>query len=126
MKRERIGLWLLLVLLILGLLATRYMGTTHAATARKLESAGILALSEDWEGAGRLCRSARQQWQAGWHISAVLTDHKPMEDIDSQFAQLEVYLRQKEPIAFAAVCGQLASQIGDIGDAHGLTWWNLL
>ena len=125
MKRERIGFWLLAVLLVLGLLATRHMGTTHASTARRLESAGVLALSEDWEGAGRLLRKARQEWDGCWRFSAILTNHEPMEQIDGQFAQLEIYLRQQEGVAFAAVCSQMASQIEDIGDAHGLKWWNL-
>ena len=126
MRRELLGAWLLVLLLSLGLLSTRYMGRTHSATAGLLESAGTLALAEDWEGAGQRLRKAREEWDRGWHLSAALTDHEPMEDIDSQFAQLQMYLRQKERLAFAAVCAQLASQIEDIGDAHGLNWWNLL
>ena len=126
MKREQIGFWLLAVLLALSLLATRYMGTTQDATARRLEAAGVLALSEDWEGAGRLLKKARQEWEGCWRLSAILTDHEPMEEIDGLFAQLEIYLRQREGTAFAAACSQVASQIQDIGDAHGLNWWNLL
>ena len=126
MKREVLGAWLLALLLGLGLLSTRYMGRTHSATAKWLDSAGTLALAEDWEGAGRLFRKAGEEWEKSWHLSAALTDHEPMEEIDGQFAQLQLYLRQKERLAFAAVCAQLASQIQDIGDAHGLNWWNLL
>ena len=63
MKREQIGLALLLILLVLGLLATWYMDRTHEDLANKLKSAGTLALAENWEGAQRLVRSARKSWE---------------------------------------------------------------
>lgn len=126
MKRGWIGLALLVLLLVVGLLATWYMGETHEDIAERLEAAGTLALSGDWEGAQRLCRRARQDWQRSWHLSAALTDHAPMEEIDSLLSQLNVYERQREELSYAALCAQLSSRLEDLGDAHGLTWWNLL
>lgn len=126
MKRERIGFCLLLVLLILGLLVTRYMGTAHQDMAQKLDSAQVLALAEDWEGVGRLVRSAQKNWEDSWRVTAALTDHAVLEQIDSLLAQLDLYQKQKEELAFASTCAQISSYLQDLGDAHALNWWNLL
>ena len=126
MKRERLGIGLLLILLVLGLLVTWRMTTVYEDIADALEDAGILALAGDWEGADRLLRKARLRWEGSWRFSAALTDHEPMEDLDAQLAQLEIYRQQREALAFAALCAQIASQMEDIGDAHDLNWWNLL
>lgn len=126
MKREWVGIGLLLVLLILGLLVTWRMTTVYEAMADTLEKAGTLALSEDWEGADRLLRRTRSQWEESWRLTAALTDHEPMEEVDAQLAQLEVYRQQQDSLSFAALCAQIASQMTDIGDAQALNWWNLL
>jgi hypothetical protein len=49
-----------------------------------------------------------------------------MEEIDSQFAQLNVYAGAGERLSFAAICAQLASALEAMGDAHALNWWNLM
>ena len=126
MKREQIGLALLLGLLVLGLLTTWYMGRTHEKLADRLESAQTLALAENWEGAERLVRSARKDWEDNRHFSAALTEHAALEEIDSLFSQLKVYAQRKEALAYAAACAQIASYLEDLGDAQDLTWWNLL
>ena len=126
MKREWIGMGLLLALLVLGLLTTKRMEHTCGEMAEQFSQAGTLALAEDWEGADRLLRQARSRWEESWRLSAALTDHEPMEEVDSRLEELEVYQKQRDNLAFAALCAQIASQIEDMGDAHGLTWWNLL
>ena len=126
MKRERFGLGLLLVLLVLGLLTTRRMTTTYQEMADALDRAGTLALAEDWEGAERLVRKARGRWEWSWRLAAALTDHEPMEEVDSQLAMLDVYQQQRETLSFAALCAQIAKQMEDIGDAQDLNWWNLM
>jgi len=126
MKRERIGFALLLGLLILGLLVTRYMDTAHQDMAEKLDSAQILALAEDWDGAGRLVRSARKEWEGVWRVTATLTDHAVLEQIDSLLAQLDLYQKQKEALAFASTCAQISSYLQDLGHANALTLWNIL
>ena len=126
MKRGWIGLALLLILLGGGLLVTWFMEETHEEIADRLEDAGVLALAGDWDGADRLIRRARQKWDNSWRISAALTDHASLEEIDSLFAQLETYRKQREKLSFAALCAQLGSLLDDLGDAHELTWWNLL
>ena len=126
MKREWLGFCLLLLFLTMGLLASRRMTRTYDAIADTLDKAGTLALAEDWEGADRLIRKARGRWEGSWRFSAALADHEPMEEIDSQLALLKVYQQQRDALAFAALCSQVASQMEDIGDAQALNWWNLL
>ncbi len=126
MKRGGIGLAILLILLAAGFLATWFMEEVHEQMGDTLEKAGKLALAENWEGADRLVRKARQDWEKKRRISAALSSHAPLEEIDSLFSQLEVYQGQREKLAFAAACAQLASYLEDLGDAQDLTWWNLL
>ena len=126
MKRGGIGLAILLVLLAAGCFATWFMDKTHARLENTVKKAGTLALAENWEGADRLVRRARQDWEKNRHISAALTDHATLEEIDSLLAQLEIYQGQREKLAFAATCAQIGSYLEDLGDAQDLTWWNLL
>lgn len=126
MKRGWIGLGLLAVLLVGGLLVTWRMDRCHDAIAQNLDDAADSALAEDWTAAAALAQQAKHDWETGWNFSAAFADHEPMEEIDSQFAQLAVYGSARDGISFAAVCAQLARQVEAMGDAHGLTWWNLL
>ena len=126
MKREWVGIGLLLVLLILGLLVTWRMTTVYEAMADTLEKAGTLALSEDWEGTDRLLRRTRSQWEESWRLTAALTDHEPMEEVESLFSQLEIMLHARDPVAFAATCGSLEVFIRAIGEAHSVSWWSIL
>ena len=125
MKRGLIGISLLLILLLLGLLATFYV-TGMEDISETLRSAATLAMNNDWEGAQRLRRKANEDWQNRRHFTACLTDHGTLEEIDSLLAQLEIYQGQREKLAFAATCAQIGSYLEDLGDAQDLTWWNLL
>lgn len=126
MKRGWIGISILAVLLAGGLLVTWQMGRCHEAISEDLERAADRALAGDWKTAERLSERAEEDWEDGWNFSAAFADHEPMEDIDSLFAQLEIYRSSRDAISFAAICAQLSRQIEAMGDAHGLTWWNLL
>ena len=126
MKRCWIGIALLLVLLAAGLGTTWYMEELHEEIAEQAEAAGQLALVEDWEGADRLSRRVRESWQRHRRLSAALTDHAALEEIDSLLAQLEIYRTQREKLSFAALCAQLESRLEDLGDAQDLNWWNVL
>jgi hypothetical protein len=125
-KREWIGFGLLLGLLVLGLLTTRRMERTCEDLSRQFRQAGTLALAEDWEGADKLLRKAKGRWDGSWHLTAALTDHEPMEEVDCQLEELAIYQKQRDRLSFCALCARIARQIEDLGDAHGLTWWNLL
>lgn len=126
MKRCWIGGALLLILLILGLLATWGLARCHTEVAREAELAAQAAMEEDWDRASILADQARQRWERCWGISAALSDHGVMENINGLFAQLEVYGRAGDRVAFAAVCAQLGQQARTIADAQSLQWWNIL
>ncbi len=126
MKRGWIGLGLLLVLLAGSIAVTCAMDSQHAPMARDLEAASDLALAGEWEKASALAEKTRAEWEEKWNFDAAFADHEPMEAIDGLFAQADVYARTREEISFAAVCAELARRLEAMGDAHGLTWWNLL
>lgn len=126
MKRGWIGLGLLGMLLTVGLLVTGFMGRVHKDVSRELEEAARAAGTGNWAEAAEDARDAYEDWQEHWHFSAAFADHEPMEEIDSEFAQLWPYLEARDSVAFRALCRALARQVEAIGDAHGLNWWNLL
>lgn len=126
MKRSWIGAALLAVLLIAGGCVTWAMGNIHSPISRELESAAQYALEEDWTQAEALEKNANTAWQKSRDFSACFADHDPMEEIDEAFAQLEVYARCREEVAFAAEAAQLARKVQAMGEAHGLLWWNIL
>lgn len=126
MKRGWFGAGLLLGLLLLGILSSRFMKTVHQPLSEALTQASDLALAGDWEQAAAIQRQAHAAWEDAWNFSAAFADHGPMEDIDSLFSQLEVYLAAGDRVGFSAACASLSQQIEAVGDAHELNWWNLL
>ena len=126
MKRGWFGVGLLAVLLALGIFSSVAMGLFHEPVADVLERASDYALEENWDQARRLSGRAEDTWEELWHFSASFADHSPMEEIDSLFAQLEIYEKARDPVAFAAVCASLSRQLEAMSDAHELSWWNLL
>lgn len=126
MKRSWFGAGLLALVLLASLLVTWGMDRCHQPIVRDLEQAADAAMAEDWERTGALIRRAGERWEKYWKFTAAVADHEPMEKIDSLFAQLEVYQAAEDREAAAAVCAELAGQVGDIHQAHQLKWWNFL
>lgn len=126
MKRGKVGIGILAGLLVLCMLATVTMRRRNEPIARILAAASDLAAAGEWEEAKKLAGKARGDWEKRWHFTAVFADHTPMEDIDGLFARLEVYEKQEDRTAFAAVCADLSVKIEAMGDAHGINWWSLL
>ena len=126
MKRGWFGAALLLILLALGIGSSSLMGNLHRPLADSLERSSEYALEGNWATAQETALQAEETWKKLWHFSAALSDHEPMEQIDSLFAQLEVYRTDGDTIGFAAACASLSRQIEAIADAHELRWWNLM
>lgn len=126
MKRCWFGLGLLIFLLIGGLVVTGCMTGNHGEVARDLDRAALAAEESRWEEAGAALRQAQSRWQKKWAMSAAFADHGPMEEIDGLFAQAQIYLRSQNPEAMAAICAQLSRLVEAVGEAHALTWSNLL
>lgn len=125
MKRSWFGFILLLILLALALTVTWVMGQIHRPVVQDLRQAADLALAEDWEGADAAAQRAKSQWQLWANVRLCFADHTPVEDIDSMFGALEAYEAEKETADFAAACLQLKEKVDAVGQAHGLSLWNL-
>lgn len=126
MKRCWIGAAFLLVLLVVSLGATWAMGEIHRPIEEDLNRAAELALAGDWEGGQKMFLQARDNWEKWEHFRACFADHTPAEEISAQFEALSVHCTIRELDDFAADCRSLARKAAAIGEAHGLTWWNML
>lgn len=124
--RELTGAALLLLLLLAGLLSSWYMGRQHGELAKTLEDSAWLALSGQWENARKTADDARKTWEKGWNFRAVFGDHTPIEEIEDLFGELTIYGAAGERTEFARVCAALSSRMKAMGDAHQLSWWNVL
>lgn len=126
MGRFWIGAGILVLLLAVGLWVSYTMDTTHESIGKTLDQAAADALKGDLESGFALAQQARSQWQANWTRTATVADHAPMDEIDGLFAQLEAYRQSRRPDDFAAYCARLSALVAAVGEAHSLTWWNLL
>lgn len=126
MKRLWIGVALLSLFLLLGLLLGFWMNRTHNTLSGQLDRACTLAANEKLTEAAVLSRDAHARWLRCRGATAALADHTPMEEIDRLFRELEVYIRMDEPVHYASACAQLSALLLSMGDAHSLSWWNLL
>ena len=126
MKRIWLGLGILALFLALGFWSSYSAAKVHLPLADNLEKAANSALSGNFAAGKEQARKAKKQWDDQWNPSAVLADHTPMDEIDSQFARLEVFAETENTEAFAASCRQLAQLITATAEAHSFTWWNIL
>lgn len=126
MKRIWIGLVLTGLLIAAGLWTSHAAQTHHREISRQLEAAGDLVYRGNWTEGLALANNARARWERGWHPMAAIADHRPMEEIDRTFAELEVYARNREQTHYCAACAVLAQMIKAQGEQGGLNWWSLL
>ena len=126
MGRFWLGTGLLLVLFGLGLWTCTDMEQKHQPITQAMEQAAEKSLSGDMEAGVELARRAYALWEEGWHSTASVADHTPMDEIDGLFAQTLSYARAGDAANFAAGCARIARLVKAVGEAHGLNWWNLL
>lgn len=126
MKRSWLGVGLLVILLFAGVMSTKWIRATHEEMARYTREAAQSALREDWAGAAERTGRVRERWEQCWRLSAALSNHAPLEQIETLFAQLEVYAAAEETVAFASGCTQLGAELQALADAQQLNWWNML
>ena len=124
--RETVGGILLAVLLLLGLLTGRSMRRTHWEISRKLEDAAWFALSENWEDARVAAAAAEGRWKGCRNRNTLLADHTPMEQIVALFSRVGILSAARQQEEFAATCAELSRYVQAMGEAHRLTWQNLL
>ena len=126
MKRLWLGLALAVILLALGLGTSRLISRSADAIAEILDTAAETALTGDLQTAASLAEDAHRKWENAWHKIASIADHAPMDEIDSLFAQLSVYAATDHTGEFAAHCKSISKLVLAVGEAHALSWWNLL
>jgi len=126
MKRFWIGIGLLAAVLAAGLWAGNRLRQAHLPCAEDLEQAAACAMAEDWAEASALTDRAKQSWQKNWRISAAITNHQPMDEIDALFEELEVYRAREETAAYCAACLYLSERVRDLSNSFRVSWWNLL
>lgn len=126
MKRIWIGLVLTAVLVAAGLWSSHAVQTHHREVSQQLEAAGNLVYRGNWTEGIALANAARNKWQQSWHLMAAVADHRPMEEIDRVFAELEVYARTEERTHYCACCARLVRMTRTLGEQGGLNWWSLL
>lgn len=126
MKRLWIGVALLLVLLAAGMLSTFAMGRFHHSQARRLEAAASAALESDWEQTQEILHQCRSRWLRFRNCIAAGASHEPIEEIDSLYSQLDIYLRHRDTTGFALCCTSLRHRTEALGEAQSINWWNLL
>ena len=126
MIRSWIGFVLLVVLLLGCLLVTKTMVDIHDPLESRLIQAGQAAMEGSWAQAQKLFRQAEEDWEEHAHSRGCFADHTPVEEIDAAFAMLRTYCAARDAVTFAGGCRSLARQVAAVGEAHELTWWNLL
>ena len=125
-RRFWVGIAILVCFLVLGLFIAAGMRSIHTPIAEKLQLAADRASAGELYQATQLANRAKNDWQRHWQITAAVADHEPMEQIDGLFAQLSGFAATGDAGSFSAVSGRLSRLVEAIGDAHALTWWNLL
>ena len=126
MKRSIWGIGILIALLIFSVAIAARMQDVHCRISDLLSQAAAAAEQNDWQQADRLARQAEQQWQRYHHFTAAFADHTPMDELDGLFAELLVFLSNRESPHFASTCTRLSLLAQSMADSHGVQWWNLL
>lgn len=126
MKRFWIGLSMLVLLLAASIFAQHRMERVHTPCAMDLQWSADRAREGDWQAAGALALRARESWTENWHLSAILANHQPIDEVDALFEELQVYLDRQETTSYCAACVFLAQRVLDLGESFRLNWWNLL
>lgn len=126
MKRLWIGVAVLLVLLAAGAGLSYGVVRLHDEIYRELSEAAQEVRRGDLDAALQRGEAARLIWQRWRHFSASLSDHEPLEEMDSLFEELSLYSDLELPVDYAAICLRLAELSRAVSESHSLTWWNFL
>ena len=122
MKRFWVGVAITALLLGLGITVTVGMHRICLPISQALEQA---AHAEDWASALALSRRARADWERWQQLSAAVTDHEPMEEIDALYHALEIYAKHEDVLRFSEACAQLSSMTEAIAESQSVNWWHI-
>ena len=125
-RRFWYGFGVLVVLMMLGLWTGWAMEQRQNPITADLEQAAQMAMAGDTDRGTALVTKAKTAWERTKILTATAADHGPMEEIESLFAQIQVYARAGEWADFSAYCTRLAQLVAAVGEAHKFSWQNLL
>ncbi len=125
-KRFWLGIALLSLLLALGAGSALVLEKLQVPVARELRQAGELAKQAQWSQAEALADHAQAQWKRWRPLTAVFADHTPLEEIDSAFSSLEIYLEDSNMLSFQAASRELGAMVDAVWEAQALRWWSFL
>lgn len=123
MKRVWIGASLLALLLVAALLVGEGLYRRMEPGAQALRQAGTAAQSGDWTQAEALVADVQQDWKKMNWITAALTGHEELEEINDAFVQLPVYAR-RDASTYQALCVSIAEAMDALAQNHACTWKN--
>ncbi|MBE6957527.1 MAG: DUF4363 family protein [Ruminococcaceae bacterium] len=126
MNRLWIGIVILFLLLGLGVGLMWGSVAFFGSLSQKVEACGEAALRGNWAFVARETAECEEKWEKYAHFWASFTDHAPVEQVETLFAQLELYKKQRLSVEFAACCRSLAKEADAIGESHGIAWWSIL
>lgn len=126
MKQLWAGLALMALILISGFFLENRIERTHHPQAKDLENAATAAAEGNWDRAAALLIRAKKSWDGSRNLTAALVHHDPIQDIDTRFAELGVYVTTHSGPEFRSGCAALAQILRSLPKSHGLHWWNLL
>lgn len=125
MKRIWFGAGLLALLLFLSIGCSNITEQTYLPPAEQLTRSAQLALEGNWNGARNDSEAARRSWERNRLLAAVLSEHSALDQIDSLFAQIQVFAATQEPNAYSSACMCLARLLEALGKSHSLNLHNL-
>ena len=126
MKRPLLGFCILLALLLSSICIWWAMMDIHRDIAGLLTQAQTAAEAENWQQAEYFSSLAAKKWEHHHRFTASFADHTPMDELDSLFAELEVFLQNRESPHFESTCAQLILLAHAMADSHNISWWNVL
>jgi len=91
-----------------------------------LAEAADAAEREDWDGAARLVRDTRADWDAHRALLHIVTAHDELEAADALFIAAESFAAERDAAEFRAAAAQLDAQLRIVAEVQALTLRNLL
>lgn len=126
MKHFYLGLGILMIILALGIIALGLIDRDLGKTADALERAFEASCQGDYDAAQTWAKSARQDWERGYGLTASLVDHAPLDEVNRIFFQMEASCAFGKWDEFARACRELMSLIGGIADREKPLYYNIL
>ncbi len=126
MKRLWIGILFLAVMLAGGAGIRLGMESLQQEISQQLDSASQQALEGELSQAKARAQEAQRLWEKYRDLVAAVTDHGPMEEMDTLFSQLPIFEKADSAMNYAAVCSELSMLMQAIGENQALHWWGVL